>query len=83
MTIQTNKDIIINKGLVKEGQAIKVPKAIASDFQGNKSEHLPVYTQNKWVSDFDEVPDINVKDKPTLAKLAAPALNASSLVTII
>lgn len=67
-----------------------MPKAINQDsLASNESEKLGVYksiaTANKtWVGDKEEVPEVNIKEKPTIAKLEVPSTvaNSTSLTVI-
>jgi len=72
--IQANRDIIITTSLVeanKTSSTVSYPKPIISNMTLDR-ETLPVYAQNKWVGDEDELTESNLKTAPTFAKLSAP-----------
>jgi len=75
--LMTHKDIIIHKkgahnlNQLASIENLTVPAPINVQ-QVDKSEKLPVYTEKKWVPNRDDIEDVNMKDKPSIAKVVQP-----------
>lgn len=87
--LMTNKDIIIHKkgahslNQLSSNENITVPAPINVQ-QVEKSEKLSVYTDKKWIPNREDIEDINMKDKPSIAKVIQPNITTnSSFATII